>query len=478
MTQEMAPQDYLSYVQKTLQAAEQTAHKLPSYILKKEGETDYLSLLHTLKTLQEWFRYFEAKPSTPLTQLEVEQLRTLHLLRQQVETRLLSCLPLLVKQRKTRYKKVKEALEQALATLHIQMQKRNLPLSTASCALKENASQIAADIEAHLDGWNTQVLQEGRDLLVTDPSLVCPLLVCASGMCYLFLDTPEDLVAQGLDKVVFRALALPSAEIQALIKPHDAAAAASSWTASAYAIGQLIHMWTESEILLRLRHAVGIVPLNARTAFALKGGETQLFLLEDYYWDGNLVNYFQQTIIDAQIDKRFSEKNIQSIISQLLEGVRAIHHLDIIHHDIKPDNVLVNRSEEGPRVALADFHLAAYTHNTARLRHVSYPLRWGPPEFHNNISSMDRKLGDIWGLGLIFLMLVTHTIPAWISSSMKDQDVMHCVLSLPENWLPQELKGSPYRPLLEKMLAIDPLKRSSIDQALHIWKAMQKGDDC
>lgn len=43
------------------------------------------------------------------------------------------------------------------------------------------------------------------------------------------------------------------------------------------------------------------------------------------------------------------------ITMQLLQGLQYLHEHNIVHRDIKPDNILVTSREDGGRVMLTDF---------------------------------------------------------------------------------------------------------------------------
>ena len=59
------------------------------------------------------------------------------------------------------------------------------------------------------------------------------------------------------------------------------------------------------------------------------------FLVYEFCNGGDLKRYLK-------FFKRFDEKMVQYIISQVLKGLQLLHNKKIIHHDIKPENILVN----------------------------------------------------------------------------------------------------------------------------------------
>ena len=60
-----------------------------------------------------------------------------------------------------------------------------------------------------------------------------------------------------------------------------------------------------------------------------------------------------------QKKKTFSEVESQWITVQLLRGLRHLHAKDIIHSDLKPENVMIDQARQHPYgVKIADFGLS------------------------------------------------------------------------------------------------------------------------
>lgn len=49
--------------------------------------------------------------------------------------------------------------------------------------------------------------------------------------------------------------------------------------------------------------------------------------------------------------QRFSEKEARQVARSLLEGVRYLHHQDICHRNLKPENILLSRDERDVKIA-------------------------------------------------------------------------------------------------------------------------------
>ncbi len=59
--------------------------------------------------------------------------------------------------------------------------------------------------------------------------------------------------------------------------------------------------------------------------------------------------------------KAFVEEDVRTIMTLLLKIVEFFHALNIIHKDLKPDNILVETLEDGQvEVRIADFGIAEF----------------------------------------------------------------------------------------------------------------------
>ena len=119
---------------------------------------------------------------------------------------------------------------------------------------------------------------------------------------------------------------------------------------------------------------------------------------------------------------KFDSSTVKRIMKQMIDGVTICHKQGLIHRDLKPQNILVDRSGN---MKICDFGLArafsvpisTMTHEVVTLwcvssapclcqlhEHLSIPVRYRAPEIllagskHNHYSVEV----DIWSLGAIF----------------------------------------------------------------------------
>lgn len=177
----------------------------------------------------------------------------------------------------------------------------------------------------------------------------------------------------------------------------------------------------------------------------------------------------------------------------LLLGLKEIHKLGILHHDIKPNNILLDLKKKGSKAVIADFQQAVYLTDRNRILALKFSTSWTAPEYAKSqqlsgLSPEEReevtlkintlKL-DVWGLGIVFYCLIAYELPFWIdvsggadTESEKEHRQLRQIANLEKGWLPSHLRNSPYFALLERMLQPDPSERCTAAEALQILKAL------
>eukprot|EP00928_Gymnodinium_smaydae_P043197 TRINITY_DN2899_c0_g1_i8.p1 TRINITY_DN2899_c0_g1~~TRINITY_DN2899_c0_g1_i8.p1 ORF type:complete len:829 (+),score=70.44 TRINITY_DN2899_c0_g1_i8:79-2565(+) len=100
---------------------------------------------------------------------------------------------------------------------------------------------------------------------------------------------------------------------------------------------------------------------------------------------------------------------------QVIAGVtNALSYLHsrfpvIVHGDLKPDNVLIEQSQERVFPKLLDFGLSRLL--TTSARPLSGTLRWSPPEFLQRGGILPKASADIFSLGYLIYYTATGNLP-------------------------------------------------------------------
>lgn len=210
---------------------------------------------------------------------------------------------------------------------------------------------------------------------------------------------------------------------------------------------------------------------------------------------GNLYLVFElldkdlKQYMDAQrqTGKPMEPSLVKSYLQQMLKGSDACHAHRVIHRDLKPQNILIDRTGA---LKLADFGLArtyaiplrAYTHEVVTLWYRSPEILLGAPYYSTPV--------DVWSIGCIFAEMVNARALFPGDSEIDELHKVFQVLGTPDEatWpgvtsLPDYSPAFPQwsaRPLkavvpsldetgldlLSRMLVLDPTKRITAREAL------------
>lgn len=121
-----------------------------------------------------------------------------------------------------------------------------------------------------------------------------------------------------------------------------------------------------------------------------------------------VMEYVEGITLKTYIEKKgqLNYKEAISIAIQVARGIEAAHHNNIVHRDIKPQNIMI--SNEG-KVKVTDFGIArAATSNTIH-SDVMGSVHYTSPEQARN-GFVDGK-SDIYSLGIVMYEMVTGRVP-------------------------------------------------------------------
>ncbi|MCA9489052.1 MAG: serine/threonine protein kinase [Myxococcales bacterium] len=153
---------------------------------------------------------------------------------------------------------------------------------------------------------------------------------------------------------------------------------------------------TEARIQLSLEH-----PNLVRAKEVVEDDEGEPILVMEYVAGASLDRWLYAR--DATLEER------DRIAAQILAGVGYAHGLGLVHRDLKPGNVLVSDTPEGPVAKVTDFGLAKDEQAASATRSniaLGTP-RYMAPEQIRDAKRVDAR-ADIWSLGTLLYELYTE----------------------------------------------------------------------
>lgn len=162
-------------------------------------------------------------------------------------------------------------------------------------------------------------------------------------------------------------------------------------------------------------------------------------------------------------------EDVARIISQMADALDYAHANGVIHRDVKPSNIMLNRRGDA---VLTDFGIALLQ-NDGTLGEVLGSPSYVAPEQAANSSQASSK-SDLYSLGIVLYEMLTGTVPYGHGSTV---DI---VLAHTNEPLPSPLERNPdlhpaFVPVLEKALQKEPEDRyqSGLDFARALQEAIE-----
>jgi len=140
--------------------------------------------------------------------------------------------------------------------------------------------------------------------------------------------------------------------------------------------------------------------------------------------------------------KSFTEEEVKHIAIQILKIVKKIHYKNIIHGDIKPENIIFDA--ETKKVSIIDFE-------------GKYTTGYCSPEQIRNLNISDKT--DLWSIGVTLYVIFTGSV-----LFESKQDILKANISLDSSF------SYEFQDFLKCLLEKDVILRYDIDDALeHSW---------
>uniref|UniRef100_A0A671YLD2 Serine/threonine-protein kinase n=1 Tax=Sparus aurata TaxID=8175 RepID=A0A671YLD2_SPAAU len=163
--------------------------------------------------------------------------------------------------------------------------------------------------------------------------------------------------------------------------------------------------------------------------------------------------------------KQESQLRNEVAILQILVALRHLHFKNIVHCDLKPENVLLASAEPFPQVKLCDFGFARIIGEKSFRRSVVGTPAYLAPEVLRS-KGYNRSL-DMWSVGVIVYVSLSGTFPFNEDEDINDQIQNAAFMYPPTPWKDISAEATD---LINNLLQVKMRKRYSVDKCLsHPW---------
>jgi len=180
-------------------------------------------------------------------------------------------------------------------------------------------------------------------------------------------------------------------------------------------------------------------------------------------WEDNYYYYLEfesQNVIDLFecIDNRrfTTEAQVKKVFYRIVQGVQHLHHINIVHRDIKDENILIRTDDD--TVEIIDFGSSAYVKEGKKFDKFCGTGGYAAPEVLSG-QKYDGPPQDIWSLGILLYTMIYGSNPFRTLDQIITSEVKFPVIV-----------SSGSHDLMCRMLNRDFKKRPNIDEVInHPW---------
>ncbi|XP_057971041.1 serine/threonine-protein kinase ATG1c-like [Malania oleifera] len=194
----------------------------------------------------------------------------------------------------------------------------------------------------------------------------------------------------------------------------------------------------------------------------------KIHLVLEYCKGGDLSIYIQR-------HGRVPEATAKHFMQQLTAGLQILRDNNLIHRDLKPQNLLLSTSDSNSVLKIADFGFARSLQPRGLAETLcGSPLYMAPEIMH--LQKYDAK-ADLWSVGAILFQLVTGKTPFTGNNQIQ---LLQNIVKSTELHFPPDSKdlSSDCKDLCQKLLRRNPVERLTFEEFFnHPFLSLRQADD-
>uniref|UniRef100_A0A665WQV5 non-specific serine/threonine protein kinase n=1 Tax=Echeneis naucrates TaxID=173247 RepID=A0A665WQV5_ECHNA len=207
----------------------------------------------------------------------------------------------------------------------------------------------------------------------------------------------------------------------------------------------------KNNVIRKLSNQNGQAVISYIRLYEVVETPSRLYLVLEYAGGGDLHNRICN-------EGKFSDNSSKIIFAQILSAIKYMHNINIIHRDLKAENVLF-ASNGCVKVADFGFSTQVSNRNDALDTFCGSPP-YAAPELFRDESYLGPPV-DVWAMGVLLFFMVTGTMPFRAETMGK---LRRCIIegtySVPP-WMP-----GPCQKLIKGILKTAPAERYAVEQMM------------
>lgn len=180
---------------------------------------------------------------------------------------------------------------------------------------------------------------------------------------------------------------------------------------------------------------------------------------------GDLFSYYENKFRSYSW---LSEEEVRNIMRPLFSAVNCIHQNELVHCDLKPENIYFEDDQENSNILIGDFGSACKISDiNNNLIHMTSP--YAAPEILQENMKITEKI-DCWALGIIMYLLLYLCYPFYQKSSIDNIWWDEERILKGDFFFPTDDRSYEAKDLINHLICVNADERFSAKDALnHKW---------